>query len=63
MVEEIEAQTHGVLVSGFINTDHSHASIKTTGLGCSTANTPEDLREIAQMLENFADTIENDDSS
>jgi len=62
MVEQIEASVNGVLVSGFIEIDYEpHASIKTTGLGCSTGNTPEDLREVAQMLEDFADTIENDE--
>jgi len=66
VVTEIESKVHGVLVSAFVDTDHeTYASITITERKnpYSTRNTPDDLREIAQMLENFADTIEaNDDT-
>jgi len=65
MVTEIESEVHNVLVSAFVDTDHqTYASIAITARGnpYSTQNSPDDLREIAVMLENFADTIEvNDD--
>lgn len=64
MVEEIEATTHGVLVSAFVDTDHeprAQISIIERGSPYSTGNTPDDLRQIAQMLKNFADTIENNE--
>jgi len=62
MVKEIESKAHGVLVSGFIETDmEPHATITITEYGYdSTGNSPDDLREIADMLYTFADTLENE---
>jgi len=64
VVSELESEVHGVLVSAFVDTDHeTYASITITEQKnpYSTRNSPDDLREIAQMLENFADTIEAND--